>query len=306
MFHFFALVIPNSCSLTLKSSAVKALRLRFDFCPLWPVDTPASVFEFWNLNPQGEMVVEDSFVTVQFREDQERGHHSSMYLLHGKRAKQQQKAAWMECSVQPSTVRSLSLFKKKRRRKKQIPICLSPHLVEGNGHVWIVDPSQPSIRSATAGKRPRVEERAGPHLVWVRGQKGERITGEVSGRGFIWIWISLFFFWTDWGRTRRVWFGISGCAFVQISKSSKRTLRARQTDNVGGPPACRRGRDAVCSVTVCSCVRSELVNGVWKNRIVCLCLHLHIFFLSLDFVGNDLIASLKIEGKSYVVNETKC
>lgn len=81
------------------------------------------------------MVVEDSFVTVQFREDQERGHHSSMYLLHGKRAKQQQKAAWMECSVQPSTVRSLSLFKKKRRRKKQIPICLSPHLVEGNGHV---------------------------------------------------------------------------------------------------------------------------------------------------------------------------
>ncbi|BAA96591.1 hypothetical protein [Oryza sativa Japonica Group] len=40
---------------------------------------------------------------------------------------------------------------------------------------------------ATAGKRPRVEERAGPHLVWVRGQKGERITGEVSGRGFVWI-----------------------------------------------------------------------------------------------------------------------
>lgn len=32
----------------------------------------------------------------------------------------------------------------------------------------------------------------------------------------------------------------------------------------------------------------------------------HLFFLSLDFVGNDLIASLKIEGKSYVVNETKC
>lgn len=31
-----------------------------------------------------------------------------------------------------------------------------------------------------------------------------------------------------------------------------------------------------------------------------------LFFLSLDFVGNDLIASLKIEGKSYVVNETKC
>lgn len=60
-------------------------------------------------------------------------HHSSMYLLHGKRAKQQQKAAWIEFC---STVRSLSLFKKKtEEEKKQIPICLSPHLVEGNGSV---------------------------------------------------------------------------------------------------------------------------------------------------------------------------
>lgn len=280
MFIFFLLwFIPISCSLTLKSSAVKALRLRFDFCPLWPVDTPASVFEFWNLNPQGEMVVEDSFVTVQFREDQERGHHSSMYLLHGKRAKQQQKAAWMECSVQPSTVRSLSLFKKKRRRKKQIPICLSPHLVEGNGHVWIVDPSQPSIRSATAGKRPRVEERAGPHLVWVRGQKGERITGEVSGRGFVWIWIFFFFFELIGGRLGECDLGSRGVHSFKFQKVQKeRWGRGRQTTWGAHLPAAVAAMPFVQWPFVHACVVNWWT-GCGKIAHVCVCTCTSFFFI---------------------------
>lgn len=281
MFHFFALVIPNSCSLTLKSSAVKALRLRFDFCPLWPVDTPASVFEFWNLNPQGEMVVEDSFVTVQFREDQE-SHQSS--LINVLTAWKESKATAKGCvdGVFCSTFNgALPFFIQKKKKKKKT----NPHLF---------------IATSSGGKRARLNRRSIPAVhplsdggetpsrggaCWAPPRLGERAEGWEDYRGGERKGLRLdlnllFFFWTDWGKTRRVWFGISGCAFVQISKSSKRTLRARQTDNVGGPPACRRGRDAVCSVTVCSCVRSELVNGVWKNR-TCLCLHLHIFFFYL-------------------------
>lgn len=81
-------------------------------------------------------------------------HHSSMYLLHGKRAKQQQKAAWIEFC---STVRSLSLFKKKQKKKKNKSPFVYRHIS------WR---ETGAFESSIHPSRPSAQRRPGNALAW--------------------------------------------------------------------------------------------------------------------------------------------
>lgn len=82
----------------------------------------------------GGVVERTPFVTVQFREDQE-SHQSS--LINVLTAWKESKATAKGCVDRVLFNGALPFFiqKKTEEEKKQIPICLSPHLVEGNGSV---------------------------------------------------------------------------------------------------------------------------------------------------------------------------